>query len=236
MYVQCENIAFACDRDTKVTINDVIIEDNFENEVPRASQVNKANGFRSDVCRSDESNNESFHFDVFQSDDKEVEFCRSDVCRIDDSNDVGFRFDVFQSDDKEVEFCRSDVCRSDDSNDLGFRFDVPQSDDIEIEFSCSDACRSDGRKNVNFRLDIDSDDTEVFDACREDQEFLVDSGQKSKTSTSRSVRTNEADVLPSDNLKHVGIGLYRDRHNLCNTDCSDHDSQYCIYSRRRHYR
>ena len=177
---QCENIALACDRDTKVTINDVIIEDNFENEVPRASQVNEANGFRSDVCRSDESNDESFHFDVFQSDDKEIEFCRSDVCRIDDSNDVGFRFDVSQSDDK------------------------------EIEFSYSDACRSDGRKNVSFRLDIDSDDTEVFDACRDDQEFIVDSGQNSKTSTSRSVRTNGADVLSSDNLKHVGIGPDRD--------------------------
>ena len=107
--VQCANLAFACDRYRNVPNNDGIVEDNFENEVPRASQVNRDNSFRSDVCRSDESNNESFHFDVFQSDDKEIEFSRSDVCRSDDSNDVGFRFDVFQSDDKEIEFSRSAV-------------------------------------------------------------------------------------------------------------------------------
>ena len=131
---ECENIAFACDRYSNVPNNDGIIEDNFENEVPRASQVNQDN-----VCRSDESNSESFRFDVFQSDNKEIKFSCSDLCRSDDSNDVGFRFDVFQSDDKEIEFSRSDVYRSDDSNNAGFRFDVFQSDDKEIEFSRSDA-------------------------------------------------------------------------------------------------
>ena len=43
---QCENIAFAYDRNSKVTNNDVIIEFNFENEVPRASH---AKSFRVDV-------------------------------------------------------------------------------------------------------------------------------------------------------------------------------------------
>ena len=43
---QCGFIAFAYDRDSKVTNKDIIIEDNFENEVPRASH---AKGFRFDV-------------------------------------------------------------------------------------------------------------------------------------------------------------------------------------------
>jgi len=78
----------------------------------------------------------------------------------------------------------------------------------------------------SFRLDIDSDDTEVFDVCRSDQEFLVDSSQNSETSTSRNVSTNEPNVLRSDDLEHVGIGPHREAHNLCNTDSSDHDPQY----------
>ena len=285
---QCENIAFACDGYSNVPNNDGIVEDSFENEVPRVSQVNRDNSFRSDVCRSDESNSESFHFDVFQSDDreiefsrsdvcrsddrhsesfhfdvfqsddreiefsrsdvcrsddrnnvgfrfdvfqsddKEIEFSRSDVCRSDDSNNVGFRFDVFQSDDKEIEVSRSDVYRSDDSNNLGFRFDVFQSDDKEIEFSRFDACPSDGSKNVSLRLDIDSDDAEVFSAYRDDQEFLVDSGQNSETSPSCKVTSepSEPDVLHSDALERVGIGPKREAHNLCNTDCSDEGPQY----------
>ncbi|XP_044178256.1 uncharacterized protein LOC122960249 [Acropora millepora] len=153
---------------------------------------------------------------------------RSDVCRSDDSNDVGFRFDVFQSDDKEIEFSRSDVCRSDDSNNVGFRFDVFQSDDKEIEFSRFDACPTDGSKNVSLRLDIDSDDAAVFSAYRDDQEFLVDSGQNSETSPSCKVTSepSEPDVLHSDALERVGIGPKREAHNLCNTDCSDEGPQY----------
>ena len=61
---QCQNIAFACDKYLKVPNNDSIIEDNFENEVPRGS------------------NGESFHFDVFQGDDKEIEFSRFDVAGV----------------------------------------------------------------------------------------------------------------------------------------------------------
>ena len=276
----------ACDRDSKVTNNGVIIENNFEHEVLRASQVSQDNGFdsevcrsdesnnenfnfdvfqsddkeillsRSDVCRSDESNNESFHFDVFQSDDKEIEFSRSDVCQSDDSNDVGFRFDVSQSEEKEIEFCRSDVCRggdsnnvgflfdvsqsddkeidfsrtdvcrSDDSNDVGFRFDVSQCNDKQIEFSRSDACPTGGGKNVSFRLDIDSDDAGMFDTCRDDQEFPVDCGQNSESSSSCKVRTSEPDVSHTDDLERVGIGPKREAHNLCNTDSSDQRPQY----------
>ena len=183
---------------------------------------------RSDVCRSDDSNDVGFRFDVFQSDDKEIEFSRSDVCRSDDSNDVGFRFDVFQSDDKEIEFSRSDVYRSDDSNNLGFRFDVSHSNDKEIELSRFDACPNDGSKNVSLRLDIDSDDAEVFSAYRDDQEFLVDSGQNSETSPSCKVTSepSEPDVLHSDDLERVGIGPKREAHNLCHTDCSDQGPQY----------
>ena len=111
-------------------------------------------------------------------------------------------------------------------NNVGFRFDVSQSNDKEIEFSRSDACPSDGSKNVSFRLDIDSDDTEVFDACRDDQEFLVDSGQNSETSSSCKVRTSEPDVSHTDDLERVGIGPKREAHNLCNTDSSDQRPQY----------
>ena len=111
-------------------------------------------------------------------------------------------------------------------NNVGFRFDVSKSNDKEIEFSRSDACPSDGSRNVSFRLDIDSDDTEVFDACRDDQEFLVDSGQNSETSPSCKVRTSEPDVLHSDDLERVGIGPKREAHNLCNTDCSNQGPQY----------
>ena len=58
---QCDNIAFACDRDSKLANNDVIIEDNLENKVLRTSQVIEVNEFsRLDVCRSDEGNNEGF--------------------------------------------------------------------------------------------------------------------------------------------------------------------------------
>ena len=171
---QCDNIAFSCDRNSKLTNNDVIIGDNLGNEVLRVSQVSEVNEVsRSDVCRSDESNNEGFHFDVFQSDDKEIELSRSDVCRSDESNNEGFHFDVFQSDDKEIEFSRSDVCRSDDSKTIGFHFDVFQSDDKEIEFSRCDVCRSDGSKTVGFHFDVfQSDDKEVdffrSDVCRSD--------------------------------------------------------------------
>ena len=147
---ECENIAFACDRYLNVPNNGSIIEDNFENEVPRASQVNQDNSFHYDVC---------------------------------------------QSDDKEIEFSRSDVCRSDDS------------------------------KNVGLRLAIDSDDAEVFSAYRDDQEFLVDSGQNSETSPSYK-EPSEPDVLHSDNSERLGIGPKREAHNLYNTDCSDQGPQY----------
>ena len=50
-----------------------------------------------------------------------MKLMRSGVCRSDDSKIVGFHFDVFQSDYKEIDFSRSHVCRSDDnvSQNLG---------------------------------------------------------------------------------------------------------------------
>ena len=210
--VQCENIAFACDGYSNVPNNDGIVEDSFENEVPRASPVNQDNSFRSDVCRSDESNNVSFHFDVFQSNDKEIEFSRSDVCRSDDSNDVGFRFDVFQSDDKEIEFSRSDVCRSDNSNDVGFRFDVFQSDDKEIEFPRSDVCRSDDSNDVGFRFDVfQSDDKEIefsrSDVCRSDDSNDVGFRFDVFQSDDKEIELSRFDACPNDGSKNVSLRL-----------------------------
>ena len=117
------------------------------------------------------------------------------------------------------------------SNNVSFRLDVCQCDDIEIPLSSPNVCRSD-HSDIGRREDVDysakpkgtgTDDhshqnTEVFDACRDDQEFLVDSGQNGETSTSSNVRTNEPDVLHSDDLGRVGIGCHREAHNLCNTD------------------
>ena len=209
---QCDNIAFSCDRNSKLTNNDVIIGDNLGNEVLRVSQVSEVNEVsRSDVWRSDESNNEGFHFDVFQSDDKEIELSRSDVCRSDDSKTIGFHFDVFQSDDKEIEFSRSDVCRSDGSKTVGFHFDVFQSDDKEVDFFRSDVCRSDDSNNVSFRFDVSqSDDIEIPllspNVCRNDHS---DSGRLEDVDYSAERDTNDQYLMLAEMIKNSSLILVR---------------------------
>ena len=122
----------------------------------------------------------------------------------------------------------SNVPNNDGIVEDSFENEVFQSDDEEIEFSRFDACPNDGSKNVSLRLDIDSDDAEVFSAYRDDQEFLVDSGQNSETSPSCKVTSepSEPNVLHSDDLERVGIGPKREAHKLCNTECSDQGPQY----------
>ena len=74
---------------------------------------------------------------------KKLIFSHSEVQRSNDSKNVGFHFDVFQSDDKEIEFSHSDVWWSDDNKNVSFHLDVSQSDDSEIPSSHPDVCRSD---------------------------------------------------------------------------------------------